>query len=723
MRQTEAGEAAQSQERSRPRQGEEVMMRTHTLTTVGLAMLIAAALIAAPAGAYLVRPVSSFPIGPEGNGVAVEQAKGDVFVSIGSSASVEKLSGSGQPEASFVSPPFVGGTPFGVAVDNSGGASKGDVYVALDGSAGRVVKLDASGKEVSGFTPIAASSIPAGDPGSENFEPSGVAVDSANGDVVVASGGEVDIFSSSGTFISQFAVPGVRMVAVGSGSEIFTDSNGSGAETLEWSPADGYAAPTALATGPLPEKAPIAVDAVTGDLFVRGENEQEQQYIAEDGASGMTLSQFGLELVNYSAGIAVDEKTDTVYASSPEAGLVYIFGAEFLAKAVTGTPATGVTVTSADVSGTVDPEGLKVSACRFEYGLSTSYEASAPCSPASPLTGEAAIPVTATLHVQAGKTYHYRLVAVTASGSSSGEDTAGGSSYGEDETFQTPVLPPSIDGESASAVAQSAATLNASINPNSETTTYHFEYGTSMAYGTTVPVPDASIGSGYGDVNVGQQLTGLAPDTTYHFRVVATNATSPPGGTDGPDETFTTPPPEPPVVSTGQAEGVGQSTATLTAAVDTQGFETVYEFDFGPDTSYGIRIFGNAGSEPGTQTFKIPLQGLAPGTTYHYRIAATNAFGTVYGVDVTFTTASYPSAVLSEPVALPLVPALLLAPEPPAGGAGTATAARVLPAAHTARHANGRASSARKRTRGRHRRGGRSVRVGHAEGAGDRGGR
>ena len=90
------------------------------------------------------------------------------------------------------------------------------MYVSERGTE-RVVKLDSSGKAVAGFTPIAASSIPSGDPGSAKFQPQGVAVDPANGDVVVTdfANGEVDIFSSSGAFISQFAVPGVVGVAVG----------------------------------------------------------------------------------------------------------------------------------------------------------------------------------------------------------------------------------------------------------------------------------------------------------------------------------------------------------------------------------------------------------------------------------------------------------------------------------------------------------------------------
>lgn len=145
----------------------------------------------------------------------------------------------------------------------------------------------------------------------------------------------------------------------------------------------------------------------------------------------------------------------------------------------------------------------------------------------------------------------------------------------------------------------------------------------------------------------------------------------------------------PPVVLTGQAGGVAQNTATLGATIDTEGSETVYEFDFGADTSYGTRIFGDAGSEPGEQTFSSALQGLAPGTTYHYRIVATNAAGTTYGADQTFTTTTYPSAALVATPVLPLVPTPVLrtaSSESTTSSGSTAAAAAHVAGAATAAH-------------------------------------
>ncbi len=93
----------------------------------------------------------------------------------------------------------------------------------------------------------------------------------------------------------------------------------------------------------------------------------------------------------------------------------------------------------------------------------------------------------------------------------------------------------------ASAVQATSATLAGTVDPNGFTTTYHFDWGTTAAYGQRLPAVDANAGAGSSPSPVTQVLTGLAPDTTYHFRVVASNCGSCSNGTvAGPDMTFTT---------------------------------------------------------------------------------------------------------------------------------------------------------------------------------------
>ena len=114
---------------------------------------------------------------------------------------------------------------------------------------------------------------------------------------------------------------------------------------------------------------------------------------------------------------------------------------------------------------------------------------------------------------------------------------AGGTSYGADETFTTPTTPPTVVTAVASAVKKQKARLNGTVNPNgSALSDCHFEYGTTLFYGTSVEC-DVLAGPATMPVPVFANLTGLKGKTTYHFRLVASN----PGGTSyGADRTFTT---------------------------------------------------------------------------------------------------------------------------------------------------------------------------------------
>jgi hypothetical protein len=114
--------------------------------------------------------------------------------------------------------------------------------------------------------------------------------------------------------------------------------------------------------------------------------------------------------------------------------------------------------------------------------------------------------------------------------------------------------PPSITTKSASSSNKHNATLSGTVNPNGSETTYQFEYGTTTGYGSKAPASPKSIGSGASPVEVSEKIEGLAPETTYHFRLVATNAK---GTTEGPDQTFTTPSWE--ILSTPNPSGAGDS--------------------------------------------------------------------------------------------------------------------------------------------------------------------
>jgi hypothetical protein len=202
--------------------------------------------------------------------------------------------------------------------------------------------------------------------------------------------------------------------------------------------------------------------------------------------------------------------------------------------------------------------------------------------------------------------------------------------------------PPTATTGTATAIAQTTATLAGTVDPNGAATTYHFEYGTSTSYG--LQTADQSAGSGDGAVAVQAALSGLTSDTTYHYRLVATNA----AGTDrGADHTLhTTANPRPPGVSTGSARGIGTDHATLTGSVDPNLAAASYHFEYGTSTSYGASTAArNAGAGDRGVSVSAAIAGLRANTRYHYRLVATNAAGTTRGGDRSFTTARALSGV------------------------------------------------------------------------------
>jgi bacillolysin len=98
-----------------------------------------------------------------------------------------------------------------------------------------------------------------------------------------------------------------------------------------------------------------------------------------------------------------------------------------------------------------------------------------------------------------------------------------------------PPQPPGVTTGAASGVTHEAATLNGSVDPNGSATTYRFEYGTASSYGSSTA--SQSAGSGTSGVDVSAGVSGLAAETTYHFRLVASNAA---GTSYGSDQTFST---------------------------------------------------------------------------------------------------------------------------------------------------------------------------------------
>jgi hypothetical protein len=207
-------------------------------------------------------------------------------------------------------------------------------------------------------------------------------------------------------------------------------------------------------------------------------------------------------------------------------------------------------------------------------------------------------------------------------------------------------VPPTVATGAAEGITTSSAVVNGTVNPNGADTTYHVDYGTTSAYGLTTPESAAITGTD--PVAVKVTLSKLTSNTTYHYRVVATNAA---GVTRGGDRTLKTAQrPEAPVASTRPATQKGPLSAVVNGLITPRGLPTTVHFLWGPTSAYGQQTPDvDVGAGFSAVPVSATLTGLAPNTRYHFRVIATNSLGTRRGGDRYFTTAKAPTGVTITP--------------------------------------------------------------------------
>ncbi len=518
------------------------LMRAHRLlSAVAIGMCVWALAFAFTGsvafGAYAHPFVSSFGAFENVQGVAVEEGSGDVFVYDGNAGTISKFDSSGAPlefastKTNSIPVPQAGNGEAEIAV-SSAGATKGDIYLA-HASTSDVLVFNAEGKQAGELTEEA---------GKPWGEACGVAVDSS-GNVYVGLYGEyVNKYTPSGTVVkdSDYAVSlsgtyGVCNIAADSAGNVYVDSLSSGPvtkyEALQFGllPASGTQIDASGST--------LAVDASSNEVYL-----DQRGQIVQYSSIGEQSGRFGFSgtgaLNGGSLGIAVDGKTHDIYASDG-AGHISIFGPGIVVPGVVTGSASDIVKTTATLNGTVNPSGVEVTSCEFEWATATEWEAepgvyhkTLACSSA-PGSGATPVAVSAELTgLTLGSVYHYRLAASNTNGTNEGLDT----------TFMAARLP-TIGAESVTSVSFDNVSLQAEINPLGSDTTYYFQYGTAdcaeqpEACATVVGPSGGDLGAAEVDQLGSVELQGLTPETTYHFRVVATNAQ---GTVDSAERTFTT---------------------------------------------------------------------------------------------------------------------------------------------------------------------------------------
>ena len=239
--------------------------------------------------------------------------------------------------------------------------------------------------------------------------------------------------------------------------------------------------------------------------------------------SGTTPAAVSAGLTGLAAGTTYHYRVVATNTSGTARGGDGIFSTASV-PSVSTEAATGITLTGATLAGSVNPNGRETT-WYFEYGTSTSYGTKTPAKSAGAGSVTKAVSESAAISgLKAGTTYHYRLVASSASGTTAGRD----------RTFSTAGSPVVRTGTAQAVGGGSAPPPGAGVARGWGTTRY-FEYGESTFYGAKTPTK--SGGSAFGAKTVTASISGLRPSMTYHFRVVATNDA---GTSRGADVTFTT---------------------------------------------------------------------------------------------------------------------------------------------------------------------------------------
>jgi hypothetical protein len=519
--------------------------RAKHLPLAALAMAVALLLAATPAAAskkHLFQETFGSAAQPSFGSplsVAIDQSSGDVLVmDEGGTPSIKRFKPDGTPDnfsalgtnaidgqgAGDETPEgglgFAGAFQSQIAVDNSGGATDGNIYVT-QGFPNLINVFSEDGEYLGQLTAANATSF---------TEACGVAVDSS-GAVYVG-----DYSNGIHKFVPAANPPvnADHTATFTATSEPCTLAAGASATAGFLFPAQYFGPISKIdsATGAFEYTVSsdghvtVAVNPANGNVF--GANFFSIKEFDASGAGSATSPSAPIALNGEARGLAVRGSSGDIYVTRSGSSNVEVFdGALTTFPDVTTGSASAVAPSSATLNGSVNPDGEALSECVFEWGETTSYGNTAPCVPNPAGIGSGTSPVAVSADISGldpnGVEYHFRLKAANANGAITGQD----------ETLQT--KGPVILDTWAEDVVITEAILKAEINPGGAATTYHFEYGTTEAYGEETP--ELNVGSDSSTHEVSSFLEELLPGTTYHYRVVATNADS---TNEGPDRTIRT---------------------------------------------------------------------------------------------------------------------------------------------------------------------------------------
>lgn len=240
-----------------------------------------------------------------------------------------------------------------------------------------------------------------------------------------------------------------------------------------------------------------------------------------------------------------------------------------------------------------------------------------------------------------------------------------GSGFAAEQTF-TAAFAPTAKTLPAANVTNTSANLNALVTAKGALTAVAFEWGTTTNFGNTLDL--GTVSSNAVNAALLLTLTNLTADTTYYFRIVASNQV---GVSRGIILNFMTG--NPPGLAPLAPTGITAAQATLRASVNPNHSPSGAWIEYGLTTNYSTTTaVSGLGSGTNTVIFSRVLTGLTGGTTYHYRTVATNEYGITVSADAVFSTTSEPFATTLIAIATNLTSVTFAAVINPNGQATTA---------------------------------------------------